>query len=127
LSQKRLPRAQEIAVKFDLTAPCSSCPFRRDVAPYLILRRVSQILNDILTKDLGFACHKTTQAGSNRRVLVSEHQHCAGALILIKNAGRPSRLFRLAVQLGLLIPSRLSRRARVHTPHSMLAAARSIE
>lgn len=99
-------------MKFDLTAPCSDCPFRRDIPPYLSAGRVEQILRDVVEGDKTFACHKTTSVGTGKRVLLKDQQHCAGALILLLRAGWPNWRMRLAAMLGIFDPSKLKR----HSP-----------
>lgn len=68
-------------MKFDLKTPCSECPFRRDcLTGWLGLERASDIAQ---TLDGGnrFSCHKT---GRNEKR--DGEQHCAGALIVLKNS-----------------------------------------
>lgn len=100
-------------MKFDLTSPCSNCPFRSDTPTYLRLGRVIGILRDLTTKHKTFACHKTTGA-AGKRVLRIDQQHCAGALILVRRSVFVNKMIRLAEILGLSDPSKLNMKAPVY-------------
>lgn len=110
-------------MKFDLTSPCDTCPFRSNVAPFLTRKRVSHILKEILVSDKTFACHKTVYKRSGSRTRLVDRQHCAGALIMLYRARWPNWRFLVAGMLGLFNPRRLKLRSQVYaTPEAMIEA-----
>lgn len=84
-------------MKFDLTTPCSGCPFRRDCQPgWLGLERANSIA-ETLDQGNTFSCHKT-----GRNQAREGEQHCAGALIVLKNSqGGFSGMVSIAAALGI--------------------------
>ena len=111
-SPVRDPRRQ---VKFDLTTPCSECPFRADIRPFLSLARANEIVGQVVRGDKTFACHKTTGVADGRRVLVKNHQSCAGAMILVRREGWRNQMYQIAERLGLLDPRGLNMAAPVYS------------
>ncbi len=104
---------------YGLTNPCSNCPFRTDVVPYLRAERVEEI-----ERGLGhgeFYCHKTTQhddKDDEENEDGSYHpthneMHCAGALILLEKLERPSQMMRIAERLRMYDPTKLNMAAPV--------------
>lgn len=109
---------------FDLTKPCTNCPFRSDVVPYLTEERVREIQGSLDTAT--FDCHKTLQRedsdedGYNRKGCEA---HCAGALILLEKSGKPSRMMQIGGRLGLYDHSRLDMTAPVFDSFDDMAKA----
>jgi hypothetical protein len=68
-------------MRFEMKKPCSDCPFRKDVTPYLEYKRVIEIVNALTIENKTFACHKTVN--QDKREQINE-QHCAGALIIME-------------------------------------------
>lgn len=44
---------------FILKKPCSSCPFRTNIIPFLTQKRATEIKEVLVNKDKSFSCHKT--------------------------------------------------------------------
>lgn len=86
-------------MKYDLTKPCSNCPFRNDIKPFLSKARAKQISSGLLN-NIPFTCHKTTTekglSVDNRNT-----RHCAGALIVLEKLGQPHQMMRISERLGL--------------------------
>ena len=80
-------------MKYDLRTPCSNCPFRSDVKPYIRPERVEEIIGQ------EFSCHKTTTC-KERDNDHSEAQHCAGSLILHEKMAQPHQMMRIMERLG---------------------------
>lgn len=88
-------------MKFTMTKPCTKCPFRTDVVPYLNRARVEEIAHSIADLDQSFPCHKTTEFdGDGEYIPQSEEQHCAGAMILLEKYENPNQLMRIAERIG---------------------------
>lgn len=81
-------------MKFDLTRPCSNCPWRTDKPFHLRADRVEEIMTAVTEQDAHFACHKTTHGEA------PEEQHCAGILILLERDDNPNQLMRIGERLG---------------------------
>lgn len=94
-------------MKYNLTSPCSNCPFRKDVDPYLHVERVRGIL------DKPFSCHKTTTC-KNRGNRHPEAQHCAGSLILHEKMEAPHQMMRIAERLRMYDRTKLNMDAPVY-------------
>jgi hypothetical protein len=107
-------------LQFNLVTPCAECPFRRDVPGYLSPARAQQIGDAIVSADESFACHKTITVDhecqadeeewdENWRPILDDRkaQFCAGALILLEKLGRPNRLPRIAIHLGMWDPDKM--------------------
>lgn len=100
-------------MKFDLTRPCSDCPFRKDKKFPLRESRVREIVTGLLYRDASFSCHKTTSAkGKTNRD--AEAQHCAGAMIFLEQRGQPTQMMRIAERLGMYDHTKLSKKIRVY-------------
>jgi hypothetical protein len=90
-------------MRFDLTRPCASCPFRSDIHFGLRPARVREILGAD-----SFACHKTVdydEDGDGR--VKNNSQHCAGVLWILHKENRPNQLMRIAGRLRLWDPASL--------------------
>lgn len=88
-------------MNFNLTNPCSTCPFRHDVKPFLNYDRVIEIGEGIIERDWTFSCHKTTSHDEEENhIPKDDEQHCAGALILLEKLKRPNQMTRIAERLG---------------------------
>lgn len=89
--------------RFALKSPCTHCPFRSDIAPFLRKARVEEIVRAIEHKT--FACHETVHTPQQRdrggRFMPRTHQHCAGALILMHKVERQGDMQQIAERLGL--------------------------
>ncbi len=96
---------------YDLKAPCSNCPFRTDVKPYLTQERVRGIRDGLLQGQGTFYCHKTTDLGEaaddeqtqldDSYIPKGSEQVCAGSMILLEKIGRPDQLMRIAERIGM--------------------------
>lgn len=85
---------------YGLTTPCSNCPFRTDITPYLMPGRVREIERSLDRCE--FPCHKTTEHDEDGDVRRSDKEmHCAGALILMEKEGRSSQMMRISERLGM--------------------------
>jgi len=106
------PIQDEKPFRFDLTGPCSNCPFRLD-QHYLRRARAQEIADALCKQDLTFTCHKTTGVMGND---APAHQHCAGALVMMQKSGRlfDNWRIRFAAFLGLFKPERLNMNAPVY-------------
>jgi hypothetical protein len=106
-------------MRFDLTTPCSNCPFRSDRPFPLKAERVRQILGGDRGRQWwpspSFTCHKTVDysAGVEGRIRV-EGQHCAGVLIILTREERPNDCMQIAERLGLWSPVSLQMDAPVY-------------
>jgi hypothetical protein len=84
-------------MKFDLTKPCKTCPFRSDIAPFITAERAKEIL----TSDGDFPCHQTTEFDDEGEECGGDHHHCAGFLILLEKEGSPNQMMRISERLGM--------------------------
>lgn len=108
-------------MKYDLTKPCSDCPFRKDRKFPLTEKRVYEIVLG-LYRDRAFSCHKTTTAKGRS----GEHpkaQHCAGALIFLEQKKRPHQMMRIAERIGLYDHRKLSKDVPVYRSLKGMAKA----
>lgn len=96
-------------MKFELTRPCTQCPFRSDRPGFLRPARVHEIFRKITESQQSFTCHKTLSLS------LREHQHCAGALILLEALEQPNQAMRIAERLGLYDRQRLDMDSPVFT------------
>jgi hypothetical protein len=94
-------------MKYDLRSPCSDCPFRTDVRPYITVGRVAEL------PDVPFSCHKTTTC-KNRRNSHPDAQHCAGSLIIHEKMDRPHQMMRIAERLRMYDRTKLNMTAPVY-------------
>ena len=90
--------------EFSLTSPCTHCPFRTDIKPFLLPIRIKQLERDLTIKSGVFYCHKT---------LKKDPVACAGALILAMKCQRLPQLARIAMRLGMFDPDKLDAKAPV--------------
>ena len=97
-------------MKYDMTAPCVNCPFRRDNFIPLRAERVEEIASGMLcTQGISFACHKTTGHDSDGDTTIDpESQHCGGALIFAEKNGNATQMMRIVERLGMYDASKLA-------------------
>lgn len=101
---------------YSLTKPCPKCPFRTDVKPFLRRGRAKEI---VVALDRGeFHCHQTTvpvedDDGDEDLGAGPDTKHCAGALIMLEHAQRPSHAALLAERLGVYDRTKLDMEAPV--------------
>ena len=89
-------------MKFDLTQPCSACPFRKDCLPgWLGEEKATGLVSDVILGDNSFACHQTVnyewQGGEYRNK--GNEQFCAGAATLESKVNKAGNL---ALRFGRL-------------------------
>ena len=86
---------------YGMTTPCSNCPFRKDIPPFLRPERVREIQRSLVRSE--FPCHKTTTHDDDGDYVPKpgEEMHCAGALILKEKLGQSSQMMRIAERLGM--------------------------
>lgn len=67
-----------------MVVPCKSCPFRKDVKPFLHPKRGEELALLSLNPYNTFPCHKTTEYCEVRdeTVVTENSKHCAGFLTL---------------------------------------------
>lgn len=106
---------------YGLTKPCSHCPFRSDIRPFLTPERVREIARSLVRAE--FPCHETTGAKEGERAPESEWKHCAGALILLEKVGRPSQMMRIAERLGMYDARKLDMAAAVYESFEDMVSA----
>ncbi len=96
-------------MKFDQTAPCGNCPFRREGHIPLRAGRVQEIAESQLdSRGAYFACHKTTVSGDDGdRLDGPKSQHCTGALIFQLKNDTMTQMVRIAARLGMFNPEKL--------------------
>lgn len=84
-------------MRFNLTKPCSNCPFLKidKTKGWLRENRIIQITEDILYNNKTFTCHKTLSKPER------EQSHCYGALVMIDNYEADNNMLRIAGRLGL--------------------------
>jgi hypothetical protein len=102
---------------FGMTTPCSNCPFRTDIRPYLMPERVREIEQSLV--HVSFFCHKTTKHDADELddgdvyTCKGGEMHCAGALILMEKEGRSSQMMRIAERFGLYDREKIDMKAPV--------------
>jgi len=99
-------------MNFNLKKPCSDCPFRCDVEPYLTKDRVLDICNAMISEQKTFACHKTTGI-DGEKYKKSAVEHCAGALVFLETLNRPNQMMRIADRLGYYDRTKLNMKSPV--------------
>jgi hypothetical protein len=102
---------------YGLKTPCSNCPFRTDIRPYIRAERV----REILTSNEEFHCHKTIVVDPSDDedhwgdVVEDEHaQVCAGFLICLEHDDAPNQMMRIAERLGMYDRTKLRMEAPVY-------------
>lgn len=94
-------------MKFDLTHPCGSCPFRSDRRGFLHEERAEEIIAALYDRDGTFPCHKTLDYEQEDEEFgypppdTARTQHCAGAMILMERSNHANQLIRIAERLHL--------------------------
>jgi hypothetical protein len=84
--------------RLHVSSPCSNCPFRKDVVPYLTPERAVEIV----TTQGTFPCHKTTTFDDNgNRVFTSKDKWCAGFLLLQTNSGIKNDAMQVSERLNM--------------------------
>lgn len=108
-------------MRYELKTPCSNCPFRADVRPYIHPVRVLAAVQG------AFSCHKTTtckERGNDH----PEAQHCAGSLIMHEKSNRPHQMMRIAERLGFYDRTKMDMDAPVYSDlEEMLCAYEEAE
>jgi hypothetical protein len=129
-------------MRFDLTRPCSNCPFRSDRPFHLHPDRVREILGDercdvdaqqsapssiigMVREQLrvgkwwpaaSFPCHKTIIYTDDDGTIVPDSaQQCAGVMAILHRENKPNQAMQLAERFGLWHPSQLDQRAPFYT------------
>lgn len=115
---------------YSMTTPCSNCPFRNDVKPYIREDRVREIEDSLARGE--FPCHKTTEPDEDDedggRRATDDSIHCAGALILMVKEDRSSQMMRISHRLGMFDPEKLDMDAPIYDSFDEMAdAAAEIE
>lgn len=86
---------------YTVTTPCSNCPFRTDVAPYLRPERAMEI-SQSLNRGEDFTCHKTLETDCEGDTVIGNRSRtCAGSMILLEKMDRPTQGMRIGERLGM--------------------------
>lgn len=99
-------------MKYDMTRPCDSCPFRKDIKFYLTRERKIEIIEG-LKSGATFPCHKTTiHDDDDEHIPTSKESFCAGAMIMLEKAQDPeqaphNQALRIMERLGFYDHSKL--------------------
>jgi hypothetical protein len=88
-------------LKYTMTSPCVTCPFRRNNRGFLNETGARRIAIDLL-QDRPFSCHHTDRAKE-----YVEPQHCAGALIVLEKMQKPHLAMKMGQYLKLYDPTKL--------------------
>lgn len=110
---KPKPKRSEKLTGYELKKPCSNCPFRTDIDPYLRTARAREIVESLASGI--FPCHKTVDyealddldeddVGSRDQ---SGEKFCAGALIMMHKQGHVGQMARIGARLGGYDPDQL--------------------
>jgi hypothetical protein len=97
-------------MRFDLTRPCSNCPFRSDRPFHMHAERVREILGggERWWPAASFVCHKTIIYGDDDDMTISPTaQQCAGVMAILHREGRPNDAMQIAERMGLWDPNKL--------------------
>lgn len=98
---------------YDLTTPCSSCPFLESMKHGFSIRRLHEFASG------SFPCHKTADEVEDNHGDGTEFRpnakskHCAGALIFLEKRDAPNQMMRIAERLGMYDRSKLNKKAKV--------------
>jgi len=106
-------------MKYELKTPCSNCPFRSDVKPYIHPERVEEIIGQ------EFSCHKTTTCKEQDNNHPAA-QHCAGSLILHEKMDQPHQMMRICERIGLYDRTKLNMDAPVYDDAEAMIEAHEI-
>lgn len=71
--------------------PCTHCPFRRDIHPFLREKRAEELAYAATNQYNSFPCHKTTvpvDDDSGRMMVTNKSKECAGFLTMQIKHGR---------------------------------------
>lgn len=99
-------------MKFEMTTPCSECPFRTDIRGYLRPGRSKEIISALLSGQT-FSCHKTNEYLDGEVIETHITQHCAGALIFLEKNERPNQMMRWMERIGMYDRDKLDMEAPV--------------
>jgi hypothetical protein len=100
-------------MQWDMTKPCSDCPFLKEGGIPLTSARIKEIADMMLDGQGGmFPCHKTTtkeeQAQRGDHFIARDHhKHCAGALIFAEKNQTATQMMRICERLGMYDASKL--------------------
>lgn len=106
---------------FGLKRPCSNCPFRKDVPPYLRKARVKELKESLKTS--AFDCHKTLDYEDGEGLRNRSTKHCAGALVLLEKTKSRSQLMQIGERFGLYDPAQVDLSAPVYESFEEMAEA----
>lgn len=111
---------------YKLTKPCSNCPFRSDIKPYLRSERVHEIADSLVRGQ--FPCHKTLNYDRTHEECEEPEEtentgHCAGALILLEKLEQPSQMMRICERIGVYDARKLDMDAPVYDSFEDMADA----
>jgi hypothetical protein len=93
-------------MKFSMTVPCDSCPFRREGGVRLTPGRAREIAKLMMDSQGGtFACHKSVDYSEEDEdgdsILGPDDLHCAGALIFAeKTNSAGTQMMRISERFG---------------------------
>lgn len=106
----------ELNALFALKKPCANCPFLKEGAIDLAPGRLDGIIEHLTTDDMAtFQCHKTVHSkrggeweededGNSKYIPSGRESYCAGALIYLEKARKPTVAMRLGRAYGLYRP-----------------------
>lgn len=110
-AKKTVKKLQQFG--YELKKPCSNCPFRTDVTPYIRTERAREIVEGLGRGT--FSCHKTVdyealdemeEDAIPHRSLKGE-KFCAGAMIMMHKQGHVGQMARIGARLGGYNPDQL--------------------
>jgi hypothetical protein len=129
-----LPRGskdKDTAARKFLTRPCSLCPFRNDIRPYLTPARVAEIKRSVINGQQDFLCHSTVdydredEDDDEPRAQREGEKRCAGMTILCEKLSRPTQMMRIDERIGFYDARKMQMDAPVFdTFDEMIAAQR---
>lgn len=85
--------------RYSLKEPCSTCPFRTDVPPFLHPERAQELKEHLRGGD-EFWCHKTVDYSDEEGLRVNRTRACAGARATLANEGRTTTLLQITERLS---------------------------
>lgn len=98
-------------MNYNLTKPCSNCPFRSDKLFPLVPARAERIAYG----NAEFACHKTVDYSGDSPAVKDKSEHCAGLLIMLEHMDHSHQMMRISQRLGFYDPSKLDMSQPVYT------------